>query len=127
MRRLLLAALVTSASLAGLGLAGCARGVTYDDAYGRPDATEWTYFEGSPQAVLDAITRYYSIRDVATESARNENGGVVLTLASRSGSADVGQILVQATTEEGFLSRAQVYPSRRSLPRDLEVGITGDL
>ncbi|HEX8385296.1 MAG TPA: hypothetical protein VF576_03875 [Rubricoccaceae bacterium] len=122
MRTLLFAALVASA-----GLAGCARGVTIDDAYGRPDATEWTYFEGPAQTVVDAIARYYSIRDVATESARDESGGIVLTLAPRSGSADVGQILVQATNVEGFQSRAQVYPTRRPLPRDLEIGVTRDL
>ena len=64
---------------------------------------------------------------MATESARDENGGIVLTLAARSGSSDVGQILIQATDVEGFQSRAQVYPTRRPLPRDLEIGVTRDL
>lgn len=122
MRTPLLAALVALA-----GLAGCVRGATIDGAYGRPDSTEWTYFEGPAQTVLDAITRYYSFRNIATESARDENGGIVLTLAPRSGSAEVGQILIQATDVEGFQSRAQIYPTHRPLPRDLEIGITRDL
>ena len=110
--------------LATVGLTGCARGVTFNDAYGRPDATEWTYFNSPAQTVIDAVTRYYSSRGVATESARNEGGGVVLTIANRSGSGSISQILVQATDVEGFQARAQVYPIRRPLPSDVETFVT---
>lgn len=119
MRTLLLATLVATA-----GLTGCARGVTFDDAYGRPDATEWTYFDSPAQTVIDAVSRYYSSRGVATESARNEGGGVVLTIANRSGAGSISQILVQATDVEGFQARAQVYPIRRPLPSDVETFVT---
>ena len=126
MRSLFLLALVATAGFATAGLAGCARGVTYDEAYGRPDATEWTYFNVPAQTTINAVSQYYSARGVATESARDENGGVVLTLASQGGSSDTGQILIQATSVEGFQSRAQVYPSRRPLPRDVETYVTGE-
>ena len=119
MRTLLLATLVATA-----GLTGCARGVTFDDAYGRPDATEWTYFDSPAQTVIDAVSRYYSSRGVATESARNEGGGVVLTIADRSGAGSISQILVQAIDVEGFQARAQVYPIRRPLPSDVETFVT---
>ena len=118
MRTLVLLALATSS------LTGCARGVTIDDAFGRPDATEWTYFAAEPQRVVAAVAQYYSQIGVATESARDQDGGIVLTLASRSGSAETGQILIQATSVEGFATRAQVYPSRRPLPLDVETFVT---
>ena len=118
MRLLALATLLAAPILAGCGTA------TIDEAFGRPDATEWTYFEGPAQEVLVAIRQFYSARGVATESARDEAGGVILTLAVASGSADVGQILVQATNVEGFESRAQIYPTRRPLPQALETDIT---
>ncbi|HEX8299214.1 MAG TPA: hypothetical protein VF594_08655 [Rubricoccaceae bacterium] len=124
MRTFTLLALLATAALGATSLSGCARGVTFDDAYGRPDATEWTYFNTPAQTVIDAITRYYSGRGVATESARNEGGGVVLTIANRSGSASTSQILVQSTDVEGFQARAQVYPIRRPLPRDVETFVT---
>ena len=122
MRTLFLLTLLATAG--GAGLSGCARGVTFDDAYGRPDATEWTYFDSPAQTVIDAVSRYYSSRGVATESARNEGGGVVLTIANRSGAGSISQILVQATDVEGFQARAQVYPIRRPLPSDVETFVT---
>ncbi len=122
MRTLSLALLL--AALGAAGLTGCARGVTIDDAYGRPDATRWTYFGVPAQTAIDAISQYYSSLGIATESARNEAGGVILTLANRSGGVDTGQILIQSTAVEGFQSRAQVYPSRRPLPRNVEAYVT---
>jgi len=122
MRTLSLALLL--ATLGAASLTGCARGVTIDDAYGRPDATRWTYFEVSAQTAIDAISEYYSGRGIATESARDEAGGVVLTLADRNGGVDTGQILIQSTAVEGFQSRAQLYPDRRPLPRDVETYVT---
>ncbi len=122
MRTLSLALLLATLGVASL--TGCARGVTIDDAYGRPDATRWTYFEVPAQTTIDAISEYYSSRGIATESARDEAGGVVLTLADRNGGVDTGQILIQAVSVEGFQSRAQIYPSRRPLPRDVETYVT---
>lgn len=123
-RPLALALLVAALGLAGLGSSGCARGVSYDDAYGRPDARRWTYFNVPAQKTIDAISRYYSSIGIATESARDESDGVVLTLANRNGGVDTGQILIQATAVEGFQSRAQIYPSRRPIPRDAETYVT---
>lgn len=120
--RPLLLAVVAMTGLAALS--GCHRGLTIDQAYGRPDATEWTYFNVPAQRTLDAVRRFYSGQGVSTESARDEAGGVVLTLAVRQGSGDTGQILVQSTRVEGFQSRAQVYPSGRPVPEDLETYIT---
>ena len=123
-RTLSLALLVAALGLAGLGSSGCARGVTIDEAYGRPDATRWTYFNVPAQRTIDAISRYYSGRGIATESARNESDGVVLSFGVRTGGVETGQILVQATTVEGFQSRAQIYPERRPIPQDAETYVT---
>ncbi len=119
MRTLLLLALVATA-----GLAGCARGVTYDGAFGRPDATEWTYFTQSPADVQTSISQYYRDRGVATEQTRDESGGVVLTFANQRTGGQTAEILVQATAAEGFAARAQLYPGRRPLPQDVETFVT---
>lgn len=113
------------ALLAALALlAGCS-GATYDEAYGRPDARRWTYFEASPGSVISSIEAFYATSDVRLESSEESDGGVVLTLASRYGGAATQQILVQATAVEGFTSRAQLFPRRRPLPRDLEQYVSG--
>lgn len=107
-----------------LAAAGCS---TFEEAYGRPDPFDWTYFEGPPQAVIDAIGATFAQTGVRIESYREEAGGVVITMSSRQGSAQTADILVQATTEEGFGSRAQFYPVGDPLPRWLEMEITGRL
>ncbi|WP_412070137.1 hypothetical protein [Rubrivirga sp. IMCC43871] len=119
-RPLVLAALVLVSLLA----AGCS---TFEEVYGRPDPFEWTYFEGPPEAVVDAIGATFSQTGVRVESYRDEAGGVIITTSSRRGSAQTADILVQATTEEGFGSRAQLYPTGAPLPRWLEIEITGRL
>ena len=119
LRRLLLfAAFVT--------LAGCsAGGATYDEAYGRPDATRWTYFELPAERVVAGVEAFYDGTEIVLERTREEEGGVVLSLASRRGGARVEQILVQRTTVEGFASRAQLFPQRRPLPREMEQFLSG--
>lgn len=112
-------ALLALSLLALVGAAGCGT-TSYNEAYGRPDATRWTYFEAAPAAVINAIGRYYLRNDFVVESADDVDGGVVLTLAPRLGGARTAQIFVQATSESGFASRAQIYPRRRPLPRDVE-------
>lgn len=106
--------------------AGCGRGLSIDEAYGRPDATAWTYFYASPDAVVTSITRHYASRGVDVESTSRRDGGLVLTLARR-GTANSDQILVQATDVQTFRSRAQIYPVGRPLSRDLEMSVSARL
>lgn len=120
MRTLLTALLVASA-----GLAGCARGVTYDEAFGRPDATEWTYFNIPASDAAERISQFYRDRGVATEQTREEAGGLILTFSNRRVGGESADILVQATTIDGFESRAQLYPGRRPISRDVEAYVTG--
>ena len=119
MRTLLTALLVATA-----GLAGCARGVTYDEAYGRPDATEWTYFTQSTDDVITSISQYYRDRGVATEQTREESGGIVMTFSNQRTGGQSAEILVQRTNTEGFTARAQLYPGRRPIPLDVETYVT---
>ena len=114
-------------SLLGLlVLAGCT-GATYDEAYGRPDATEWTYFDGSADEVVEAIQAAYVGTDLVAEGVGSEAEGMVVTFSARSGSSDLVQYLVQGTEEGGFESRAQTYPFARPLPRWLEISVSGRL
>lgn len=106
-------------------LAGCSG--TFDEVFNRPDSLDWTYFEGTPQEVVVAIQEAYAFSSLRVESVETDEdlGGTIVTLTPRTGSADMSQILVQATTVEGFKSRAQFWPSRDPLPRALEIEISG--
>lgn len=125
-----------------LTLGACA---SIDEAYGRPDALEWTYFHGSPDGVADAIgaamvggpnlgqrlaetdsRREPSLMDgYHVASVQSVEAGLVLTITPRRGSAEATEILVQETDVEGFTARAQLYPQGRPLPRWLEIEING--
>lgn len=109
-----------------VALAGCTN-ATIEEAYGRPDPFEWTYFDGAASDVVDALQEAFNQSGVRVESIRDEAGGVVLTLASRMGSADYTQILVQRTDVEDFTARAQIYPTGAPLPRWLEMEISRGL
>ena len=105
-----------------LTFGGCA---SFEEAYGRPDPFEWTYFRGEPGDVVSAIDQALNLSNIRVESVRNEAGGALMTLSSRAGSADFDQILVQSSDAEDFASRAQIYPQRDPLPRWLEMEVSG--
>ena len=126
--RVLVACLAVS-TLAGLGTtaAGCARGVTYDEAYGRPDSRDWSYFRGSTTQVVEAIGRVLAFSDVSVESVGTVEGGTVVTLGGRFGGMDMEEIYIEATSEEGFGSRAQLYGRQTPLPIRFERDIAREL
>ena len=117
--------LSASAFLLGTALLALGACATFEEAYGRPDPTRWTYFEGSADQVVQAIQQALSGGTLRVEGARAESDGTVLTIANWEGSADTTEILVQNTDIEDFGSRAQLYPRRRPLPRWLEIEISG--
>ena len=104
-------------------LGGCA---PLEEAYGRPDPFDWTYFEeGTASDVVDALQETFQQSGLRVESIRNEADGVIVTLSSRRGTVDFTEVLVQNTDVEGFTVRAQIYPSRDPLPRWLEMEVSG--
>ncbi len=109
-----------------VSLAGCS-GSTFDEVLNQPDALDWTYFEGTSEDVIVAIQEAYALSNQRVESveANEDLGGTIVTVTSRTGSADLSQILVQSTSVEAYRSRAQVYPDRDPLPRSLEIAISG--
>ena len=115
MRRLPLVALLAATGL----VAGCS-GATYDEAFGRPDATRWTYFEASPASVAASVEAWYSLNGWYLESSEREAAGVVLTFSPREGGAGIQSVRVERSADERFGARAQVSPTRRPLPRELE-------
>ncbi len=115
MRRLTFAALFLVAGLTS----GCASG-SYDQAFGRPDATRWTYFETTPTRVAQSVESWFSLNGWYLESSERETAGVVLTFSPREGGAGIQSVRVEPSTDERFGARAQVVPTRRPLPRDLE-------
>ena len=105
------------------GLGGCA---SLEEAYGRPDPFDWTYFEeGSAGDVADAIQETFYQSGLRVESVREENNGLVLTVASRQGRAEFTEIRVENVALDEFTARAQIYPERAPLPRWLEIEVTG--
>lgn len=119
MRRLPLVALLAAAGL----LAGCA-GATYDEAYGRPDATRWTYFETAPANVAESVEAWYSLNGWYLESSEREANGIVLTFSPREGGAGIQSVRVEGSADARFGARAQTFPRGRPLPRDLELYVS---
>jgi hypothetical protein len=107
--------------------AGCAPGVTYDEAYGRPDSQDWTYFRGSTGDVVEAIGRVLAFSGTSIESVGQVPGGTVVTLGARYGSGDMEEIYIESTTREGFGSRAQLYGRQTPLPIRFERDISREL
>lgn len=105
-------------------LAGCA-GATFEDT--TPQVRDWSYFDVAPSEVVGAIREAYALSDYRVASVETDEalGGTIVTITARRGSAGTSQVLVQPTSEEGYQSRAQTRPGRRSLPRALEVAISG--
>lgn len=110
-----------------ISLAACAPGVTLAEAYGEPDPFDWSYFRASPEAVIQATDQALSFSSVRIESFQDVEGGTVLTLSGRYGSAAFTEIYVEATAEEGYGARAQIYRQNAPLPDDLEVAIRAQL
>lgn len=107
--------------------AGCAPGVTYDEAYGRPDSQDWTYFRGTPAEVVVAIERVLAFSGTAIESVGKVPGGTVVTLGERYGGGAMEEIYIEATSKEGFGSRAQLYGRQTPLPIRFERDISREL
>ena len=124
MRRVPVLALL--AALVALPLAsGCA---TIDEAYGVPEASSWSYFQGTAEEVAEAAQRRliydgYQIERVG----QTDDGGYALTVSLRNGSADFEEILIQPYTYKMFESRAQTHPDGRRLPEGLRAAIAQEL
>lgn len=119
MRRLPLIALLAVAGL----VAGCS-GATYDQAYGRPDATRWTYFEASPASVSESVEAWFSLNGWYLETSEPEENGVMLTFSPREGGAGIQSVRVERSADARFGARAQTIPRQRPLSRDLEMFIS---
>ena len=109
-----------------VALSGCS-GATFDDVYGVPDGENWSYFQGSAYDVTAAIEETLEAKDVRVEGTRSEDGGTILTITRGGAAPDINEILIQATEAEGYGARAQLYPTRRPLPRWVEMGVSGRL
>ncbi|MEM0962530.1 MAG: hypothetical protein AAGK21_08360 [Bacteroidota bacterium] len=106
-------------------VSGCA---SIEEAFGRPDPYDWTYFEeGSVDDVVDAMVDSFRQTGISVESVREEAEGAVLTISQTFDGSNFTEVLVQPSTVEGFESRAQLYLQSEPLPRWLEVQITSRL
>jgi len=111
-------------AVALVALGGCTN-ASIAEAYGRPHPLEWTYFAESSNDVVDALQSAFSHSNVAVESIRREDdGSTTLTVSRRLDGTQSSLIVVQPTSETGFLSRAQVLPGADPLPRWLEIEVT---
>ena len=114
-----------AALLLALPLAGCA---SIDEAVGVPDALSWSYFQAPAAEVAvaaqDALRQGGLRVEGVTETSE---GGYVLSISARNGSAAFDQIYVQPYSYEIYSSRAQTYPQGNPLPSSLRVAISGEL
>lgn len=107
--------------------AGCAPGVTYDEAYGRPDSQDWTYFRGSTAEVVEAMERVLAFSTTTIESVGRVPGGTVVTLTERYGGGAMEEIYIEATDKDGFGARAQLYGRQTPLPIQFERDVAREL
>ena len=108
-------------------LAGCS-GADIDSAYGVPDATRWTYFDGTAAEVASATSDALQFSGYAVSGVdRTTDGGYLISVTTRLASAQFTQIRVQPYEFEGYLSRAQTSPRRRALPVALRDAIEGQM
>ncbi|MEM1054363.1 MAG: hypothetical protein AAGI52_02460 [Bacteroidota bacterium] len=104
---------------------GCA---SIDEAVGVPDSLSWSYFQAPAAEVAIATQDALRLGGLRVEGITETNdGGYVISVSFRNGSADYEQIRIQPYTYEIFESRAQTYPQGRPLPSSLRVAISGEL
>lgn len=124
MRRLL--ALTLLAAVAVPTFSACANR-SIDEAYGVPDALDWSYFRADPADVVQATRFVLERSGFSVEGVQTAGTSYVISVSSAPSSADFTQIRVEPATFEDYRTRAQVFPSERKLPSDLEVAISAEL
>ena len=118
-----LSALAVAFSCAAL--TGC---VSIDEAVGVPEATSWSYFQAPAGDVAVAAQDALRQGGLRVESvSETGDGGYVLNVSTRTGSAAFDQIRIQPYTYEVYESRAQTYPQGRPLPGDVRRAIAREL
>jgi hypothetical protein len=123
MRRLTFSALFLLAS--GVLAAGCA---SIEEAAGVPEPFSWSYFQAPAAEVADAAALALRLGGLRVEGVdQTSDGGYVLTVSTRTGSAAYDQIYIEPFEYEVYESRAQTYPQGEALPTDLRVAISGEL
>lgn len=108
-----------------VSVTGCA---SIDEAVGVPEATSWSYFQAPAADVAEAAQDALRLGNLRVESvSETSDGGYVLNVSTRTGSAGFASILIQPYEYEVYESRAQTYPQGRPLPPNLRVAISGEL
>lgn len=105
-------------------LTGCS-GATIDEAYGRPGALAWSYFEAAPERVADAARRALTSRGFRVEQVLlgASDGSVRMTVAPVRRPAAFEEIRIEPVREGAWRARAQTVPDGRRLGRTLERAI----
>lgn len=112
-------------ALLAFAFAGC---TSIDNAVGVPEATSWSYFQAPADEVAVATQDALRQGGLRVESAtETDDGGYILNVSVRNGSADFEQIRIQPFEYEIYESRAQTYPAGRPLPANLRVAISREL
>ena len=120
MRRLLLAL--------PFALAACAAGATFDEVEGVPDALHWSYFEGTPARVADALRDVLTLNGYTVDAVGTSAGGRhYVRVTTRSPGADFTEVIVEPTQVGDYRARAQTIPRGRRLARSLEVAVSAEL
>lgn len=123
MNRLLALSLLLTAVLT---FSACANR-SIDEAYGVPDALDWSYFRAEPADVAQAARFVLEQQGITVEGVRNEGASYVLSISSAPSSADFAEIRIEPVTFEDYRARAQTFPSERKLASSLEVAISAEL
>ncbi|HLA63329.1 MAG TPA: hypothetical protein VK610_02800 [Rhodothermales bacterium] len=109
-------------------LTACAGGATFDEVEGVPDSRRWSYFEGTPEQVADALRSVLTLNGYTIDAVgEGPQGTQYVRVTSSPAGADFTEVYVEPVNVSGYTARAQTVPGRRRLARSLEVAVSADL
>ncbi len=107
-----------------LALTACAH-TTFDEVEGVPDSRRWSYFEGNPAEVADALRTALVLGGYTVDAvAGGEGGRLFVRVTTSPPGADLAEIVVEPIEVSGYSARAQTVPQARRLSRDLELAVS---
>src|SRR5690606_27456549 len=97
----------------------------FDEVEGVPDALHWSYFDGAPAQVADALRDVLAASGYTVDAVGTGEGGRhYVRVTSSPPGVDFSEVMIEPAAVRDFRARAQTVPLGRRLPRDLEMAVS---